>query len=160
MADPLLESWKAGRIWQAQRKEREEEREREGDLECNFQKGVWFHPAGIWKGERKAGSRDKAPLCINFPLYEKLSTRKKKDYFNFSLRILEELRWKVGGKCRAWFWLNIMRYYRESCQSICTFLIPAVSQHSVCSNTSEKERRWMRKPDRRYSYRNMTQTVH
>lgn len=39
-----------------------------------FQKGVWFHPAGIWKGVR-----ERAPgiLYVNFPLYEKISTRKE-----------------------------------------------------------------------------------
>ena len=60
---------------------------------------------------------------------------------------------RVGGcwcKWRAWFWLNVKRRCGDDCQSVCTFLIPAVSQHSACSRTSRegKDPR-MRKPDNR-----------
>lgn len=98
-ADPLPESWKAGLIWQAQRREGE-------GLIMQFSKREFDFILQVFGKER---ARAPGILYINFPLYEKIST--KKDYSKIRYRILEELRWKFGGKCRTWFWLNIMRYW-------------------------------------------------
>lgn len=135
-----LESWTD--LTSSEERGRVNERERE-TYNVIFQKGVWFHPAGIWKGER-----ERAPgiLYVNFPLHEKISTRK--DYSKNYLRILEELRWKFGGKCRAWFRLNIMRYWgkglpehlhilNSGCQSALSLLV-----HLGEGKTLNEKTRW------------------
>lgn len=69
-----------------------------------------------------------------FRCMKKRLTKGRENYFNLCLR---RSRGKVGGKSWAWFSLNVMRYCRESCQSVCTLVILDVSQHSVESYLRE-----------------------
>lgn len=89
-ADPLPECWKAAPIRQAQRKSE--------SYNAVLQKGLWFHPAGIWTGEVEP----QGFFMQTFHCVKKYKPGKSK----ICMRILGELQWKFGGKCQVRLWLD------------------------------------------------------